>query len=83
MFSQKSATCSIKLLDSLQMIQLHTWLLNQTAMRLRRRKPRVLLTLPQMLLMWISHLRSSLIVNLLPDILPYQQIPRHDREGNI
>jgi hypothetical protein len=51
--------------------------------RLRRRKPRVLLTLPQMLLMWISHLRSSLIVNLLPDILPYQQIPRHDREGNI
>jgi hypothetical protein len=76
MFSQKSATCSIKLLDSLQMIQLHTWLLNQTAMPF-------LLTLPQMLLMWISHLRSSLIVNLLPDILPYQQIPRHDREGNI
>ena len=30
--------------------------------RLRRRKPRVLLALPQMLLMWLSHLRSSLIV---------------------
>ena len=30
--------------------------------RLRRRKPRVLLALPQMLLMWLSHLRSSLMV---------------------
>jgi hypothetical protein len=30
-------------------------------LRLRRRKPRVLLALPQML-MWLSHLRSSLIV---------------------
>ena len=30
--------------------------------RLRRRKPKVLLALPQMLLMWLSHLRSSLIV---------------------
>jgi hypothetical protein len=31
--------------------------------RLRRRKPRVLLALPQMLLMWLSHLRSSLIAD--------------------
>ena len=30
-------------------------------LRLRRRKPRVLLALPQMLLMWLSHLRSSLM----------------------
>ena len=30
--------------------------------RLRRRKPRILLALPQKLLMWFSHLRSSLIV---------------------
>ena len=30
--------------------------------RLRRRKSRVLLAFPQMLLMWLSHLRSSLIV---------------------
>ena len=30
--------------------------------RLQRKKPRVLLALPHMLLMWLSHLRSSLMV---------------------
>jgi len=32
--------------------------------RLRRKNPRILLSLPQMLLMWLSHLRSSLMVTL-------------------
>ena len=51
--------------------------------RLRRRKPRVLLALVYHRCCWCGFPIWGPRWLLLPDILPYQQIPRHDREGNI